>query len=238
MGSKWAYQLGAKRRLFVFTDTNTMRKEPPENYQESFLDSGAFSVFTGKAKIDVHQYGEWLKTGARRFTVYANLDVIGNPEATQRNQIILEQMGLNPLPTWHISSDPKHLQELVRKYDYIGIGGMVGVPRVTRDARMRVAFKIREEEGKHNKFHGWGMTDFTLLKKYPFYSVDSTSWLGAFRFGRLPYDKKGHIIQMKKNYVGLKVGGKASADLLNQYTIRFYQGFIEKYGCEITDIQE
>ena len=46
------------------------------------------------------------------------------------------------------------------------------------------------------KFHGWGMTNPEFMKRYPFYSVDSTGWLAGGQFNTLMFfdQKIGKIV--------------------------------------------
>src|SRR3990167_6337347 len=60
-GKQTIDKLGGERRLYAFCDKNTILKEPPHLYKESFLDSSAFSVWTGKVKIDIQQYAVFLR---------------------------------------------------------------------------------------------------------------------------------------------------------------------------------
>ena len=48
-----------------------------------FLDSGAYSVFTGKAKITIDEYIYFLKHHKHLFWRYINLDVIGDAEQSE-----------------------------------------------------------------------------------------------------------------------------------------------------------
>ena len=76
-----------------------------------FLDSGAFSAWTRGVEIDIQKYIEFIKQNQDVITVYANLDVISpgrfsmgtkeSAELTLRNQKIMEQAGLSPLPVFH-----------------------------------------------------------------------------------------------------------------------------------------
>ena len=66
-----------------------------------FADSGAFSAWSLGGQIDVHEYADWLHKYKHLFAVYANLDVKGDIDASLRNQQILEEKGLHPLPVFH-----------------------------------------------------------------------------------------------------------------------------------------
>jgi len=82
-------------------------------------------MFTGKIKIDINEYISFIKENKDKIEVYANLDVIGNYEATEKNQQYLEASGLRPLFTFHFGSPVEKLKNAVEKYDYIALGGLV-----------------------------------------------------------------------------------------------------------------
>lgn len=158
-----------------------------ENNTDIFLDSGAFSAFTQGVDIDIQEYIEFIKDHQKHLTVYANLDVIGSAKGTWKNQVIMEKAGLSPLPCFHYGDDIKWLKRYLSKgYDYIALGGMV--PISTKDLRpwLDDLFDnyLTDDDGMPIiKVHGFGLTSHGLLKRYPWYSVDSTSWVVTGRLG-------------------------------------------------------
>jgi hypothetical protein len=159
---------------------------PLKNFiRKILLDSGAFSIFTGASNHNVEKYAQYLLVNKNRCELYANLDVIGNANKTMQNQLFLERAGLEPLPTFHYGSDYTLLEQMVKKYNYIGLGGLVPLA-AHRSPRLRnhltKSFSIIKNK---SRVHGWGMTGPDILCSYPFYSVDSTSWLTGRSFGTL-----------------------------------------------------
>jgi len=153
-----------------------------------FLDSGAFSAWTRKIKIDIDEYAAFVKKYLPHLAVYANLDVIGDAKATEKNQLYLEKLGLKPLATFHIGSPYSELVKMVKKYDYLALGGLVGVPQVRRIKHIDKCFRIIRLKAK---VHGFGIGDFKLMLRYPFYSVDNTNWIMGGRTGAVySFDKK------------------------------------------------
>ncbi|GAI85302.1 unnamed protein product, partial [marine sediment metagenome] len=153
-----------------------------------FIDSGAFSAFTKKVKIDIQEYIKFIKDNVNCIEVYANLDVIGSAEGTLKNQEIMEKAGLNPLPCFHYGEDIKYLEHYISKYEYIALGGMV--PISTKDLSVWLDWIFPEylcdKKGMPKvKVHGFGMTALKLMLRYPWYSVDSTSWVVAARLGQI-----------------------------------------------------
>ncbi len=152
-----------------------------------FLDSGAFSAFSQGVNIDIQEYIKFIKKYEQHLEVYAVLDVIGDPVGTYRNQMIMEKAGLNPLPCFHYGEDPTWLKRyLARGYEYIALGGMVPIPNADLYPWLDTMFSkyLTDSNGMPIiKVHGFGMTSFDLMLRYPWYSVDSTSWIITGRTG-------------------------------------------------------
>jgi len=148
-------------------------------------DSGAFSATTVGASIELNDYVAWLRLWGHRFAVYANLDVIGDPKQTLENQRRIEDKGFNPLPVFHVNEPWQYLEYYLEHYDYVALGGLVphaGRPKALIPWLVK-AFKMLPS-GKG--YHGFGATGWTILKSFPWTSVDSTSWNKGYRFGRVP----------------------------------------------------
>lgn len=154
-----------------------------------FLDSGAFSAYMKKVEINIDDYIKFIKENREYIDVYANLDVIRDPEGTLKNQKYMESKGLNPIPTYHLMSDFKYLEYYANNYDYIAIGGLaIAENRTVLVSQLDEVFRnyICNKDGFPKiKTHGFGVTSHELLLRYPWYSVDSTSWNVCARFGGL-----------------------------------------------------
>lgn len=152
-----------------------------------FLDSGAFSAWTQKTKIDIDEYITFIKKHQDLIGIYANLDVIGvggkqpnrlTAELTLENQRIMEENGLSPLPCFHFGEPFEFLEYYVKNYDYLALGvagnsGNTLVPWLNRC----FAEYICDDQGLPKvKVHGFAVTSLKLMVRYPWYSVDSTSW--------------------------------------------------------------
>ena len=152
-----------------------------------FLDSGAYSAKTQGVEIDMEEYIQFIHDNKECIEIYANLDVIGDAKKTFQNQKIMERAGLQPLPVFHAGEDVKYLLKYIEEYDYICLGGMVGSSTSALKYSLDDNFALTcDSDGMPKvKVHGFGLTSLPLILRYPWYSVDSTSWVLTGRMGSI-----------------------------------------------------
>lgn len=157
-----------------------------------FLDSGAFSAYTLGVALDLPGYCQYIQRNmdiirVEDGTVMASvLDGIGDPLQTWHNQLWMESLGVRPLPCFHAGEDERYLEHYVRNYDYITLGGMVGTSNKQLMVWLDRIFDkyICDGSGRPRcKVHGFGITARDVMMRYPWYSVDSSSWIQAAAFG-------------------------------------------------------
>lgn len=189
-----------------------------------FIDSGGFSAWAQGEEINIHAYSDFIKKNKHVLSFYANLDVIGNAEKTWGNQKIIESKGLCPLPVFHYNSDPQWLQKYINEgYSYICLGGMV--PISTRDLVKWLDYLfssfLSDKKGYPLvKVHGFGLTSVKLMRRYPWYSVDSTSWATISRMGAIivPRRKKEKWIYDENSWtVGVTARSPYSQEKTKHY---------------------
>lgn len=177
-----------------------------------FLDSGAFSAWTQKTTIDIQEYILFIKKHEKVITIYANLDVIGDAEATWKNQQIMEKAGLSPVPVYHMREPISYLEKYL-KYPYIALGGLVKAGNQLLIPWLDQIWQdyLTDEKGvPKTKVHGFGLTSLVLMLRYPWYSVDSTSWVVTGRVGSIyvPKFKAGKWIYDENSWK-IAVSGKS-----------------------------
>lgn len=181
-------QTGHKNCLFsfhYFADKMDYIKEIKKQFKlKLFIDSGAFSAFTQDAEINIDEYIEFIH--ALKPDLYVGLDSITSYKITLENQRIMEEAGLNPAPTFHVGEPIKVLEQFVERYPYIALGGMVGAGSKIQPF-LKGCWKLILQKNPKLKVHGFGLTDQDIIKDYPFYSVDSSSYSGGVRFGQMYY---------------------------------------------------
>jgi hypothetical protein len=178
-----------------------------------FADSGAHSARTLGLHLDVDSYATWLRKWQHHFTVYANLDVIYGPQATWNNQRALEDHGLSPMPVFHTGEPWSWLERYLEDgYTYIALGKLLGNPWTKLRPWLAKAFRIA---GDTAVFHGFGLTSLKALAEFPFYSVDSSSWGSAYRYGELVLFDRGRWVKVR---------------LRNKEDVLAHRNLLEDYG--------
>lgn len=159
-----------------------------------FADSGAYSAMTQGAPITVAEYAAWVKRWRHWFVQVSNLDVIRNPRKTWNNQRQLEDMGIEALPVFHAGEPWSWFERYCGTYDYLALGGIAGVRASLIKGWVAKCFA---EAPPGVVFHGFGVTNWELLKLFRFYSVDSSSWGQGYRYGSVSiFDStKGRIFR-------------------------------------------
>jgi hypothetical protein len=159
-----------------------------------FLDSGAFSAKSLGVDIDINGYCDYIIRNRDILRVEDGvvmasvLDGIGDPLLTWQNQLYMEQRGATPLPCFHFGEDERYLEWYVERYPYITIGGMV---RTSAEDVMQWLDRIwnrylLDGSGRPRlKVHAFGVTTISLMERYPWHSVDSSSWIQAASFGSI-----------------------------------------------------
>lgn len=179
-----------------------------DNQAQVFIDSGAFSAYTLGVDIDIVTYCEYIKRNIDIIrkedgVIMASvLDGIGDPLKTYRNQLTMEALGAKPLPCFHAGEDERYLEWYVQNYDYITLGGMVGASTkalcVWLD-RMWDRYLVDGSGRPRLKVHGFGVTAIPIMERYPWYSVDSSSWIQSAAFGSIITPEHGPMSVSEKS---------------------------------------
>ncbi len=144
------------------------------------MDSGAFSAFNNGKEIDLDDYERTLKDDG--IEKYFSLDAIGDAGRSYDNYMELRSRGLDPIPTFHINTDIEYLYKYLDETDHISIGGMVG-GQFTDENLLKIwhAILTRNPEAK---IHGLGVSNYQVAIKYPWHSIDSSTWCSITKFAR------------------------------------------------------
>lgn len=166
--------------------------EPWDQVKKFFLDSGAYSAFTQKKEINLTRYCNFIDAHYEHITTFAGLDAIGDPDQTQKNCAVMYEKGFAALYTYHYGESLEVLKNAVLRYDYIAIGGMVGAGERNLQVFLQDIWRlmVNDDGTPKLKVHGFGLTNYEIIKRFPWYSIDSTTYLNGSRFGHLIFNNK------------------------------------------------
>jgi len=148
----------------------------------------------------VDEYAKFVKEHKIACDYYANLDVVFHPELTWKTQQYLEKKGLDPVPVVHYNQDhsisAKWLKHYLKLgYDLVALGGVASAHggRADYGRWATKMFKIicnTKSRKPSVKVHGFAMTDYNMLTRFPWWSVDSASWVKTGGFGLIYFPHK------------------------------------------------
>lgn len=151
--------------------------------QNVIIDSGAFSVWSSGAKIDIDEYLAFCLEQPKHWT-FVNLDVIPSKGSSKaeiekcceegfENYMYLKDKLPSVMPVYHSGEKMKWLKKFMAETDYIGVG--FGNDRGEL-ARIQFLKEVFDKTGTDFKIHGLGYSAYEGLTMFPFFSVDSVSF--------------------------------------------------------------
>lgn len=158
------------------------------------LDSSAvgFRHYRKKFKDDVPDeilsdpYIDFCRKEGHRLDFYFTLDLQASSPFIYAMQKKMFKLGLKPVPVYHGDDSTDYLKRYVDMgSDLIGIGGVHMLRSNLKDKRRYLDTCFNLAEKWNFKIHGLAMTAVWQILKYPFYSIDSSSWTRTASVGCL-----------------------------------------------------
>ncbi len=164
--------------------------------EKLIMDSGAFSAWNSDTHIDFNAYIEYCLEYQDKIKYVVNLDVI--PAVPGQRIISKEERELSAMVSYgnarrmiaegipkekiihvfHQHEDFKWLERMVENFNYIGLSP---ANDRTTEEKMKwldacMAYVTDEEGFPIIKMHGFAVTAYDLIVRYPWFSVDSATW--------------------------------------------------------------
>lgn len=174
------------------------------------LDSGAFSMWSKGKAVNLEAYAQFCVRFRELLPKEIELNVVNldvlpgswghvpskediavSAQKGWDNMVYMESLGLKVIHIFHQHEDFAILDKLKAHSDYIGISPANDVSiKEKLDWLNKVFLNLKDTI----KTHGFAVTSHKQLLGYPFYSVDSSSWVVAARFGRVAvFTDRGEI---------------------------------------------
>lgn len=199
-----------------------------------FMDSGAFSFMNSGKTVNITEYIQCIKED--HIQKYSALDVIGDPKGTKDNFLIMKKQGLDPIPTFHINTDESYLYYYLEHSRHLAIGGMVSGDRIVPN--LDRIWNIIMQRNPDIQVHGFGVTNVDIGIRYPWHSIDGSSFNQVVKFSRaLEWGGKAFNIIDTKVFLekmGYTIEGTSLGNV--RHLLLFWQ--MEQYNRMIDYINE
>ena len=151
--------------------------------RKNFLDCGAFTARARNLSINSEQFRRFIEVAYPYFINYTSLDFYyGFVSENVTEFTILLGLGLDPIYVTHLGENEKELQRVFRgEYGFIPTNvGWGGAARDGAGVRIeyvnRMLQLIPPERLAQTRIHGFGMLQESLIKRFPFSSVDASTF--------------------------------------------------------------
>ena len=197
------------------------------------LDSGAYSAMNGTLKnIDwdkyVENYADFIAKNNIKHFIEMDIDSVVGLEKVEQLREKLEKITKKKcIPVWHRSRGEKYFLQMIKNYDYVALGGFAINEWKKKDYKY-INWFLEKAKENNCKIHGLGITGIDVLKKYKFYSVDSTSWLAGSKYGEVCMFRNGFPVRIKKK-LNKRVKDYKDLNLYNFKQWIKFQKYAEEY---------
>lgn len=229
------------------------------------LDSGAYSLWKKQQRLTVGQYIKFIQRFDDVLWHYVNLDVIPGqwgrvPSPAQveasaqegwNNLITMRKEGLNPIPVYHMGERRYWLDKMLGEgFEYIGIS-----PANDRTTKQKIEW-LDETFGylcgtkgfPTVKTHGFGVTALPILFRYPWFSVDSITWLLVAAYGGILVPQRsrdgGYCFATSPNVVAFSDKPSAAAldhgkhfDGMGEASQQYVLNYLNEEGFDIKELR-
>lgn len=185
----------------------------------------------------VELYVEYCKRDQKKWDFYVTFDFRKHCPTIYAMTKELEKRGIRPIPVYHGDQSLEWIERYCKEgYKLIGIGNSGRTQFEDFRYYYDQVFNITEKYGV--KTHGLAVTSLSLMFQYPWYSVDSATWVKVAAYGKIIYiDPYRNVIgqlhvsektsSMKGSYNGLP--GTVQKTIRNQ---------VEGYGFDFDKVRQ
>ena len=228
-----------------------------------FIDSGAFSVHTGNAKITADEYIEYINSIDEYVDVFAQLDKIPGtfqqpktPEdyvesarLSWENFLYMRERVKSPHKLMSVHHQGESMGELARRLewrdengqqlDYIGLSPSNDRSQKDKDVYLRNCTDIiRSSSNPLVKTHLYGMTSLDSLSKYPCYSSDSISHRLIAAYNKILSPTFGVVSVSKRPRTSTVKSNLSFIETADEYNLNILKKEVEDCGLTLEQIQE
>ena len=228
-----------------------------------FIDSGAYSVHTGMAKVTTDEYIEYLNSIDDDIDIFAQLDRIPgtfrvpkSPEdyvvsakESWENYLYMRERVKSPqklMPVMHQGESMDHLKFMIewkdengKQLDYVGISPSNDRSQNDKDVYLRNCEDIiKASTNPHVKTHLYGMTSLESLSKYHCYSADSISHRLIAGYCKVLSPTFGVVSVTKKPRTVNTKSNQSFIETADEYNLEILRKEVEACNLTMEEIEE
>ena len=208
--------------LTSFQYKSGLKGYKPRQFKNFIADSGAFTAMNAGKKIDdnyIEQYIKWINENDIQNFVEMDLDeIIGYEDVLKLRKKIEIQTGKKVIPVWHNCRGAEGWRQMCYEYPYVAIS--LSLKTNTSKWLQQYDYEpldwfMSEARKNGTKVHALGCNNLRLMKKYRFYSADSSVHSIGGRYGYVIGIKDGKIINLNP-----KKTMKCNRPKVNEYNVK------------------
>jgi hypothetical protein len=229
--AEWIKEVGAKNSLESAYALRFKRIPNETQFNNFLLDSGGFTLRKNGESIDVGKYVYYINKYDVKFAF--NMDTADLTESIENQRVLEAYTNATIIPVYHYSEwirdDVRELiGEWAEKYKYISIAAIAAPNPTARSRFYEYCFSVVKDK---SRIHGLAATKIDDMLNFPFYSVDSTTWINAEKFGEYHEFIDGRIIKHKSLKQEAKLGTNRiqNINLVEYDRKRFFQASAKAY---------
>lgn len=205
------YSIGIKNFLMSYEYLKGKGHSQLKKYDDMslFIDSGAFTYINDPKYEDytveqwekqIETYLSWAERHKSQIFAICDLDlqyVVGNEQVYEWRKKYFEPFMLRtgiPVCFMYHEEGLEQWEYMCQRYPYVGLS--LAVDANTDESTLKEMFRIAE---KHNALvQGMASTRTGMLTRFPFYTVDSTTWNVGLKYGEISVWNSTKMSRIKK----------------------------------------
>lgn len=228
-----------------------------------FIDSGAFSVHTGKATVDLDEYISYVNSIDDHIDAIAQLDTIpgtfGKPKSKEdyekatklswENFLYMYKKLKSPeklIPVFHYGESFDVLRFMLdwrdedgKPLNYLGVSPANDTSQKVKNEYMKNVYDIIAKSSNPNvKTHLFGMTSLDALSKIPTYSADSISHRLIGGYNKILVPEFGVISISKRARTTRSKSNLSFIETADEINLKKLNDYIESLGMTLEQAQE
>lgn len=165
-------------------------------FADYLLDSGGYTALMKNIPLDLKRYIDFINQYQPKYALA--LDVPDPMVSLANTYELKKSTQATIIPVYHDfdyfnKSTTYFLEKYCADFDFIAIGGLTRT-NFSKENLIEFGNFIFSKTRNKIRVHGLAVTTLNLCLRFPFYSVDSTTWLSCMRFGHILDFKNGGIV--------------------------------------------